>query len=799
MPLISKTFPSPYGGISEQSVELMLDQQCIDMVNCVPDIVLGCQRRNGLNYHFKTGVGTVDDIFHFYDRGEGDERYFMRTTGIPATPLAIMDINGVSKTVAYATPVADINTYLGTDRLLLKAITIQDRTFIVNKSKEVGINIVDTPDILYARPAYYWLSRSSNDVNNKYNYSVYLDGTAYQFASESSVAAATGLASLVNDGGLGFVATASGSMIKITKSGYTTTGTGGGLRVPYDTTHKYVAVRPTAGGTTEYVDVTLCDTTVTDPIDTLCYKMTVQNYYIENVIGGTTTWKTFAELEPLVGAISFKYYSKLGSNYVDPQVRILDVIKNTNGFFNFNYWDSWGNQASFGWQGTVTKLSDLPSEMPFTNVIVNITGDDDNSFTDYYVRHDGSTWIETINPEDNRGAFTNMPIYIDRTSDGTFSVGILEWEAPHIGSATTNATPAFVNKSITDIFFYKNRLGIAAGGSIILSETGGYYNFYSKTVLEVLDSDPIDVTIPSNEASNIYYAVPFQAGLFVFTKEAQYILKNTSGTFSPNTVEFDLISKLPIDTDVEPVNASNSLFFISRTGTSASQLREYKYNNNTLVADGVNLSVQTPNLLPDINKIAVDINLGYVFMFSPTTPNTIYCYKYLSQGDERVQSSFFKWTYSFNIINFYVNRSSIYVLKTDTGNDFILTSPLLVHNNSKVDIIDDIVTTIPYDSYIVLPRWNIKVTKMETPVDTIIVKRLTFVGEGTYNVEIYRKDYGTTTLRTYASNSTVDGSASVLAKNKNVVITLKNNGNDNFRLDSMMLDGLYTQTTRETN
>lgn len=794
MPLISKTFPSPYGGISEQSVELMLDTQCVDMVNCVPDVVLGTQRRNGLQYKASGVSGTASSVFHFYDRGEGDERYFMRLTGVPSNPLEILDINGVSKTVAYSSA-STINTYLGSDKSKLKALTIQDRTFILNRAKKIDMTIVDTPDILYDRPAYYWLSRSSNDVNNKYNYAVYLDGTTFQYASEKSDAAATALAGLITAGGGGFVATASGSVIKITKTGYGTTGTGGGLRVPYDTDHKYVAVRPTAGGTTEYVDVTLCDTTITPVEQTLCYKMTVQNYYIENVIGGVTTWKTFAELAPLSSTIDFKYYKKQGSNYIDPQVRTLDVIFNTNGAFTFSYWDSWGSQASFGWQGTVQKLSDLPSEIGFSNVIVNITGNDSDSFTDYYVRYDGSTWVETRNPEDNRGTFTNMPIYVDRLEDGTFYVSTLTWEVPHIGSLLTNPTPSFVGHYITDIFFYKNRLGFASGSSIALSETGGYYNFYSKTVLEVLDDDPIDVSIPSGEATNIYYAVSFQAGLFAFTKDAQYVLKQSSDNFSPNTVSFDLISKLPIDTDVEPINASNSLFFVSRTGTIASQLREYKYNNDTLIADGINLSVQTPNLLPDISKIAVDVNLGYVFMFSTTTPDTLYCYKYLQQGDERVQSAFFKWTFSFNIINFFCNRSSLYIFKSG---DYLLYMDLLVNNNTKVDYITNI-STVAYDSYFVLPRWNIRVTKMETPVDTIIVKRLTFVGEGTYNVDIYRKDYGTTTSRTYDSNSTVDGTASVLAKNKNVVITLRNNGDANFRLDSMILDGLYTQIARETN
>lgn len=688
MPLISKTFPSPYGGISEQSVELMLDQQCIDMVNCVPDVVLGCQRRNPTAYVAKGSSGLSQKVFHFYDRGEGDERYFFSLTGNSSNPISIYDINGIVKTVSYATPAATIFAYVDTTISPIKGMTLQDRTFILNKSKVIGLSTVTAPDINYDKYAYYWLSRSSNDTNNKYNYAVYLDGITFQFSHEKSDAAATGLAALI-EAHANFTATAIGSIIKISKT-------------------------------------SLAD-------------------------------------------------------------------------FTFSYWDSWGSQASYGWKGRAAKISDLPSEMSFPNVIVTLTGDDNNDFTDYYVKHDGSTWVETINPLDTRGTFTNMPIYVDRLSDGTFSVSSITWELPHIGDTITNSTPSFVNNKINDIFFYKNRLGFASGVNIILSETGGYYNFYSKTVLSVIDSDPIDVAIPSNEASNIYYAVPFQAGLFSFTKEAQYVLKNDSGTFSPLTVTFDLISKLPIDTDVEPVNASNSLFFISKTGTSASQLREYKYNNNTLVADGINLSIQTPNLLPDINKIAVDINLGYVFCYSPSTPTTIYCYKYLSQGEERVQSAFFKWTFNFNIINLFVNRSTLLLFKTSITNDYLLSMPLLINNNTKLDITTDVDTGASYSSYFVLPRWNIKVTKMETPVDTIIVKRLTFIGEGTYNVDIYRKDYGTTTSRTYSSNSTVDGSASVLAKNKNVVITLKNNGDENFRLDSMILDGLYTQTTRETN
>lgn len=662
----------------------MLDQQCLEMVNCVPDIVVGTQRRNGLSY--QATLDSSSNIFHFYDRGEGNEQYFTSLTGVPTTPLSVADIMGSEKTITYNTDVNDINTYLGTDKTVLKAITVQDRTFIANTSKTVGIGSAATPSSLYDRTAYYWLSRSSNDTNAPYNYAVYLDTHTFEQTGSDSDDVATALAAKIVAAGVGFTAVASGSIIQITKSG--------------------------------------------------------------------------------------------------------------SADFTFSSWDSWGSQASTGWKGSITKLSDLPREMPFQYAIVKITGDDSNNFTDYFVQYDGDTWVECRDPKDSRGSFSNMPIYMDRMSDGTFEVGVLPWELPTVGGVDTNPTPSFVDTTINDIFFYKNRLGFAASANVILSETGGYYNFYSQTILEVLDDDPIDVSISSNEATIIYYAIPFQRALFVFTKNSQYALETpNTATFSPLTVSFNLISRLPIDTNVRPINAGSSLFFISKTGNNASQLREYKFNNDSLIADGVDLSVQVPNYLPSIDSIDVDINLGMVFMYSEDYKNTLYCYKYLQQGSERVQSSFYKWVFGFDLNEIYVVNSTLY---TFNGTD-LLYMELLTNDNTKVDVINSNLDSEDYSSYFTLPRWNIKVGKMETPIKTIVMKTLRLVGDGTFDVDIYRKDYGTTTTRTYDSGSTRDMSASILSKNDKVLITVKSNSDNNFKLDSMVLTGMYTQRERETN
>ena len=40
-------------------------------------------------------------------------------------------------------------------------------------------------------------------------------------------------------------------------------------------------------------------------------------------------------------------------------------------------------------------------------------------------------------------------------------------------------------------------------------------------------------------------------------------------------------------------------------------------------------------------------------------------------------------------------------------------------------------------------------------------------------------------------------SASILSKNDRVIITVKNSGNGNFKIDSIVLTGMYTQRERE--
>ncbi len=686
MPKINKLYPAFYNGESEQSPELILDTQCREMINCSPSIITGTTRRNGVQGVLDIAeTGLASQHFHSYDRGDGNEEYIFVKTEDANNPLRIFTKDGVEKTVTY-TDVVGANAYLGTvDNL--KGLTLQDRTYILSKDKTVTQSTVtaNAPD--YDKVAYYWLKRSSNDTNNHYNYAVYVDNITFQFSSNKSDAAATGIANAVN-AHANYTASALGSVVKVTR---------------------------------------------------------------------------------------------------------------TNGAdFTFSSWDSWGNKASFGWKAFAPKLSDLPDDMPFDNVYVQITGDDKNSFNDYFVEHttSGSKWGETKDPKETRGILETMPLRVDRLADGTFEVGLNEWEAPHVGSSDTNTDPSFLGSQIVDMFFYKNRLGFASGDNVILSETGGYDNFYIKTVLEVLDDDPIDVAVASTQASKVYHVKPFQRGLFVFTKDTQFELIS-EGILSPTSVSIVSVSNYSMDVDVDPIVSGTSLYFISLTGDNKSQLREYLKDEDSLISKGVNVTLSVPNMLPKIDKMVLNSTLGFIGIFSSTTPDTLYIFKTESTGAERVQSALHRWKFSFDIEALYLFDSDVYLMSETVDSTCLVKLGILPISGNKIDATDAQGGTIDFESSLTMPQWMPKLGAMKSPRDNVQIKRATIHGSGQFNVDIFRIGYNTTISRTYTSGSTKDASASIAGRSDDVVITIKSNSNEDFNIDSISLEGSFKQSSKE--
>jgi hypothetical protein len=725
MPKINKVYPPFFNGVSQQSPELILDNQCKEMVNCVPDLVEGLTKRPPAKFVAVRDYATYPSmenavVFHTYDRGEDEEEYIFVENDDASNPILVFDQEGNAMTVTYEASVeTEIKNYLAEGSL--KGLTVQDRTWIFSKNAEVDLDYSATTPLSsnYNRTAYYWIKRGSGDRFNPFNYAVYLNGTTYACNPN----------------------------------------------------------KPEVGGTDAQ-----------DP-PTGFEDSDYAASYLQSIINGSAGFSC----------------SVIGS--------ILKIWRSDGADFTFSSWDSWGNQASEGWKGSVNKITDLPKDMVFDDVYVEIKGTDTSDFTDYYVKWNGSSWEECLDPAADRGQLTNMPIKCDRIalSGGvaTFKLDVIDWSLPRVGSLENNPNPSFApdedgnKRKITDLFFYKNRLGIASEDSVTMSETGNYTNFYATTALDLLDTDVIDITVATEQASQIYYAKPFNNSLYIFTKYAQYELV-AEGGFTPSTVALNNTTNYPMAVDVEPIVINDSLYFISTTD-NRQQLREYIKGDN-LSVKGIDLNVSTPTYLDKpIKKLVADGLLGYVLCC--TADNTVYLYNYKEDGTNRIQSAWSTWTLLNNLAyvegsyEYYKIESNLLVI-TKTENDYRYHRLQLDYNveDDNIDTSSDGTTTTEYsyESKIILPDYYPKLSNIRTPMNKMLIKKITIEGEGQFDAEVYRKDYDHTFTKTY-TYGLKDLDLHVASKVGKAIITIKDSSANDFKITSVVVEGLFSTTSKEMN
>jgi len=827
MSKINKIFPSFFNGVSQQSPELMLDSQCRDMENCVPDLVTGLKKRPPLL--FKTNKDFVtypmmqdSSVFHVYDRGEDEEEYLFVQTTDADHPVIAFNIEGEGMNIEYNPDTeAEVKSYLAQGNL--KGLTVQDRTWVFSKNAKVGLTYDDTYALNpnYTRTAYYWLKRGSGDRYNPFNYAVYLNGITYSVnpnkpsssvtdpatGAEDSNVAAQLLADKINGVTTNYQESVTSLSAQETKE--VTVYVGKSIELA-DISYEIIIPEDSVQGSfINNYEVPVNSFVYNQSTGYITYEIQNSSYLIDTSLLANGN-DAVVEYIPAEATVRIFFRSSVTFR-AECEGSILKIYREDGGDFDFSSWDSWGNQASEGWKGSVNKITDLPKEMPYINTQVKITGNETNTFTDYFVDWNGSSWVECPDPEINRGRLTNMPVKLDRTSlvngVATFTFDLIDWSKPRVGNIDNNPNPSFApehgeteGRSLQDIFFYKNRLGIASEDSISLSESANYTNFYTSTAVDIIDTDIIDITIATNQASKIYYAKPFNNTLYIFTKYAQYELV-AEGIFSPQTVSLNNASNYPMAVNVEPIVVNDSLYFISTTN-NRQQLREY-IKTDRLSIKGVDLNTSTPTYIDEpVIKLVADGVLGYVLCC--TSGNHIYLYNFKEDGEKRVQSAWSRWSILNGLeaqnFEYHQLESRLLVMcKTDT--DYRYHSLQLDYNipDNNVDTslgANNIDATYPYESKVVLQDYYPQLTNVRTPKNKLLIKKITIEGEGNFDAEIYRKDYDRTYTKSHI-NSMKDLDLHVASKIGTAEITIKDSTKEDFNLTSIIVEGLFNATSRE--
>jgi hypothetical protein len=345
--------------------------------------------------------------------------------------------------------------------------------------------------------------------------------------------------------------------------------------------------------------------------------------------------------------------------------------------------DARGNTLMSGFTNQVTSITELPNtSWEGHTVIVAPTGASDQS--SYYLKFNAEN--TTTNGDYGRGVWeetsgwgtpglldkTTMPhsfIYYKNSNgltrftfqpftgaaytDGSVSLTLPGWTTRLAGDADELPGPSFVNHSINDVVFFKNRLGFVSGENVILSQAADYFNFWQQSAVQVVDSDTIDLTAISNDVATLNYALQQQDELVLFSSENQFRLYSGDNvTFSPDTASVGRISSISMEANVKPQQIGPQVIFPVKEGDFTG-FQTFITTDRTV---GINLGQTAvitetiPRYIPkNIDSLAVSRTDQFLVSLSSDNPNSLYVYQFFWEASggslTNRQNAWHKWTF----------------------------------------------------------------------------------------------------------------------------------------------------------
>lgn len=319
--------------------------------------------------------------------------------------------------------------------------------------------------------------------------------------------------------------------------------------------------------------------------------------------------------------------------------------------FSIHTEDGFNGQAMVVIKGTIQRFTDLPNQGP-EGFVVKVAGDQTSNFDDYWVvfkkdHPNDSTgyWEECVAPGSPLGFdMATMPHVLVREANGTFTFRQGEWKDRSVGNPEAVPDRSFMGRKIRDVFFLRDRLGFLSGGSVSLSRTGEYFNHWPRTLTAVLDDDPIDLDAPSTRAADLDFAVPEGKVLVLWAGgQAQYEL-GSEGPLTPTTVAIDQTSAFSYASSCRPAVGGNTLYFAVNQD-SWTGVHEYYVDTDTKLMDSTDLSGHVPRYIAGrAHRIIAAPAYGFLAVLTDNDPSALYVYQYLTNGRERIQSAWSRWS-----------------------------------------------------------------------------------------------------------------------------------------------------------
>ena len=389
---------------------------------------------------------------------------------------------------------------------------------------------------------------------------------------------------------------------------------------------------------------------------------------------------------------------------------IVRIVKDDGTDYTLGSSDTRIGTATVPIKGAVDTISDLPTKAEH-GFIVKILGAAATGADDYYVKFvttvgsgfGHGVWQETVAPGiQYLFDATTMPHVLVRETDGTFTFRKFTWSGRVAGDAITAPNPSFVGSTIQNINLFRNRLALLADENVILSAADAYDRFWPESVQTVVDSDPIDLSAGSRKINLLTSSLAFADVLLIFSRNGQFRLSGgnaVAASLTPKTATITQITAFEMSQGVDPVIVGRTMYFPVPRGEYGGLREFFLPDASGPVPTSEEVTAAVPRLLPaDLSNLIATAAEEAVYAVAKSQPRRIYLYKFLFQGDNKLQSAWSYWEFNAgkSVIGIDLVDSDLYAVVQYSDGVYlerIVTHPETVDAGTTVEMLVDRKTT----------------------------------------------------------------------------------------------------------
>ena len=722
MSTVTQLVPNYILGISEQPDELKLSGQVKDLKNAIPDVTLGCVKRSGSKFVKKItpNSGTLS-WFHIYKDNENQYIGNVNTSGViqlwrTSDGFSYHDNNGQGTNLiiyknndANGLPTVSNNaqTYLSnwTNEFDIQALTINESTFLTNRTKTTAMKS-GTSDKSPALVNEAIIELKTVSYGKQYALNIYDPSNPGTSITETRATSIAAKADFTESGGAddGSCEAMGREVINATAANTSN------LRYEID-------VR-----CTPVVDPNNIGTSSSGPQ----YNDSYQPYaklqfggegWVTGNIHSYTTKKGGSGSVEITSHVTMKSSANIAKVRPAATSSSADEAVTASGILG-GMKTSLDAVSGTGITATITgnclhlsrstpfavstpepqlmtiitneanSISELPTNCRHDYVvkIVNSGDEDDDYYLKFRQANAGTAnqnyfgegvWEECPAPSlEIEIDQDTMPIKIVREEagntypEGRFRVQTIDWIKRDVGDDNTNPVPSFIGSNIEKLLFFRNRLCALSKGNVILSKTNDFFNFFSTTAMSESTADPIDLKASSTFPTTLFDGIEVNSGLLIFSSNQQFMLTTDSDALTPSTAKINYLSAYNYNPETVPFSMGVTSGFINSTGKNSRifEMANIRREGEPTVLEQSKL---VSKLLPIDLKKPTTSKENSLLLLGSLGGNEVWGFRFYNNGEKRVQSAWFRWSLTGNLLH-HVILDDVYYVVVNDGNDVVL-------------------------------------------------------------------------------------------------------------------------------